>query len=387
MSSARKRQRRSTSPVASYTPTALDPDRDADEIFRQLAERGYAGIRLPRGAAASVKRLVVPAHHFFLDRPLAERRSCQTLRAEEGGGTSMYGYAEPSPFKMLFRYRGGEEHSQHMRWPEPAAAGGGDALESSLRESVETAAVELDAVLTKVIDQVLARCAGGSSVGGGSADGGGDNEGGVAAAPPPLTVSRLVAVAQGTEQPAPRREADGPLDLFYYYNRSASDDQQDELSNCTPHIDRGLMHLIVTSDVPGLVVRDAATRHWTEAEAKPQAETKAEAQHGGDAESLRGASNASDESNAGESSDVMSMVPWASALVMVNGHLQQLTEEAAAMGDASGGHGVTPMPACVHAVRRGEAPRLSISYELRLPRAGGQADAKLASEFLIAQHA
>lgn len=314
----------------------------------------------------------------------------------------MYGYAEPSPYKMLFRYRGGSQHAQYMRWPEPAAfdggadggtdGGGGGALESSFRESVESAAVELDAVLAKVMDQVLARCTAGSSHvggGGGSTDGG-DGVGGdvsarsdAAASPRPLTVSRLAAVAQGTEQPAQRREADGPLDCFYYYNRRLpSNDQPDELSNCTPHIDRGLMHLIVTSDVPGLVVRDAATRQWTEAEAEPRVQAQGQAHSdgpSGDAEPESRADDASGEDGGGGSSDGVSMRPWASALVMVNGHLQKLTEEAAAMGDAAGrGRGVTPLPACVHAVCLGEAPRLSISYELRLPRAG-EADAELAS--------
>ena len=50
--------------------------------------------------------------------------------------------------------------------------------------------------------------------------------------------------------------------------------------------------------------------------------------------------------------------PWAEAVVIINATLQQLT---------AGRTGVVPLPACVHAVARGDRPRLSISYELRFP--------------------
>ena len=105
----------------------------------------------------------------------------------------------------------------------------------------------------------------------------------------------------------PRRGA-STLDIFLYFNRAT----EDRFSNCTPHIDRGLLSAVVVPEVRGLLVRSADG--WKD----PTAGSK----------------------------------PLEDAVILVNHELQELSSK--------------EYHACVHSVEsvRGQ-PRLSISYELR----------------------
>ena len=123
-----------------------------------------------------------------------------------------------------------------------------------------------------------------------------------------LLTASLMAALECSRRELPRRGA-STLDIFLYFN---SQENSDRFSNCTSHIDRGLLSAVVVPEVRGLLVVSADGWRDPTVGAKP----------------LR------------------------DAVVFVNHELQELSSKR--------------YRACVHAVEsvRGR-PRLSISYELR----------------------
>ena len=132
-----------------------------------------------------------------------------------------------------------------------------------------------------------------------------------------LLTATLMAALQCSRRELPRRGA-STLDIFLYFN---SQEKSDRFSNCTPHIDRGLLSAVVVPEVRGLVVSDPTD--WRDRIPRP---------------------NWRDPTAGAE--------PLGDALVFVNHELQELSSD--------------EFRSCVHAVEfvRGP-PRLSISYELR----------------------
>ena len=122
-----------------------------------------------------------------------------------------------------------------------------------------------------------------------------------------LLTASLMAALECSRRELPRRGA-STLDIFLYFNRAT----EDRFSNCTPHIDRGLLSAVVVPEVRGLV---------------------------------RVAGDFLIDPTIGAE-------PLRDAVVFVNHELQELSSKR--------------YRACVHAVEsvRGR-PRLSISYELR----------------------
>ena len=123
-----------------------------------------------------------------------------------------------------------------------------------------------------------------------------------------LLTASLMAALECSRRELPRRGA-STLDIFLYFNRATED--RDRFSNCTPHIDRGLLSAVVVPEVRGLLVRSADG--WKD----PTAGSK----------------------------------PLEDAVILVNHELQELSSK--------------EYHACVHAVENYNQPRLSISYELR----------------------
>lgn len=110
-----------------------------------------------------------------------------------------------------------------------------------------------------------------------------------------------------------------PLDCFYYHNRPGS-----VRVPCTPHCDRGLLHAIVASPVPGLELFDRQRGEWHSVqELWP------------------------------------SLEPLSHVIILANDALAELSHTQPGW---CGGQ----IEACVHRVVRADSvPRLSISYELR----------------------
>jgi len=133
-----------------------------------------------------------------------------------------------------------------------------------------------------------------------------------------LLTASLMAALECSRRELPRRGA-STLDIFLYFN---SQENSDRFSNCTPHVDRGLLSAVVVPEVRGLVVSDPDPV----------------------APDLSGSDDWRDPTAGGE--------PLRDAVVFVNHELQELSSKR--------------YRACVHAVEsvRGQ-PRLSISYELR----------------------
>ena len=123
-----------------------------------------------------------------------------------------------------------------------------------------------------------------------------------------LLTASLMAALECSRRELPQRGA-STLDIFLYFN---SQEKSDRFSNCTPHIDRGLLSAVVVPEVRGLV--RVAGDDWID--------------------------------------PTIGAEPPRDAVVFVNHELQELSSQR--------------YRACAHAVEsvRGQ-PRLSISYELR----------------------
>jgi isopenicillin N synthase-like dioxygenase len=120
-----------------------------------------------------------------------------------------------------------------------------------------------------------------------------------------------------------------PLDYFLYKNTP----EVASICNCTEHVDRGLLHVVVASSTPGLQVLTGDG--WRSIEEE--------------------------------------LVPFEDAVVFTNCMMESITTRC---GQQEGGASAEESPhecarcsfrACTHRVAKEKRPRLSLSFELRLP--------------------
>jgi isopenicillin N synthase-like dioxygenase len=249
---------------------AADPAADA-ALLRSLRASSSALVRLQPAHARELRELDRLARRFFALPGAAKQRARATLCLPCVGTVEVcQGFHVPSAAKELLRLFA-------------AARVAPLGLPTRLRRAAGRAAASLDRLLAACLGSVLR---------------------GVGRAVSARTMRRLIG-------------ANRVLDCFHYHNRTPS------LPNCTPHVDRGLLHAIVASPVDGLELRGADGGWRAPHELWPAIE------------------------------------PHRDVLVLCNHALQELSR-----GWPAG----RQLEACTHRVVRpaaGAVARLSVSYEVR----------------------
>lgn len=145
---------------------------------------------------------------------------------EFNGAKALVGFHEPTPAKLLYRTRRGLEHD---KWP---SEGFKDASLASYQL--------LEALLDCCLHTIVKDCWGLAfdRTHGGLCCIGKDGE--------------IGPVEDQTEL------AGCPMDYFLYSN----DDRVASVENCSAHKDRGLLSVVVCSEVPGLLVNDVESEDW-----------------------------------------------------------------------------------------------------------------------------
>ena len=258
--------------------------RDVAALLAGLRSASCAVVRLPLPATREMRSLDAAASAFFAlpEAVKAEHAQLVCIRAA-GAHKQLLGWRRPSPAKELVRYFAGRAPTAGVRAPR--------AVRSLVRHA-RVAEGRLCALMTSCLRAVLA-------------------DAGVHAS------AREVRYAVRDNR---------PLDLFRYHNRDHGTAPVD--SNCSAHVDRGILHAIVAARVEGLECYDArAGRFFSPERAWP------------------------------------TTMPLDHVIVLANAELQQLSHS-----ESSNGGWPDRAPryrACVHRVVGAARPRLSISCELR----------------------
>lgn len=296
--------------ASSSVTVASPPKVEAD-----LAVQSFSRVALPESIQLDLAGLEVEALKFFdeatQDVELSVKKWRQLLPTENGG-IKLCGFNEPSSSKSLFRYF----RSTSVPWPS-----------ETFRNAVEACEHELREVLIDTFDSVTRSLFSGA-----------------------VAMGRDVSYRslQGSSVGTKDFDDPCPFDIFFYYN----DDSKGRAPNCTDHVDRGLMHIIVSRS-PGLEVMHAEAQRWI----SPAWEETPCAHTSGDGKKRRKVLDGTQSQGTFE------------AVVIVNAALQEL----------SAGPRGNGLPVCVHRVVRGTAPRLSFSFELRLKDETAEAMEKLKS--------
>lgn len=274
---------------------------DARSLIQELQAHSFAVVPIPEESQRALEALRLEATRFFLASTTPEQiehsiQEWRTIIPGEKGGSSLIGFNSPSSKKALFRYY----RSTPAKWPN-----------EDFRFRVVAAENALRRVLVSSVDSVLSEIFPDQSI---SWD----------------TISSKDASAEICDP--------SPFDLFWYYN-STSD--LDEGLNCDPHVDRGYMHVVVSS-VPGLEVFDVADGRW-----KDPVRT-----YSGPAESCDTASNPSISSKRAKGDTPN----FPHAVLLVNSALHRLSLSSSS---------TVELPACIHRVVKHDVARLSMSLELR----------------------
>jgi hypothetical protein len=166
-----------------------------------MFQSSAALVRLSKRQAGALRALHRLSIRFFA-KPALEKRPCHSDVQLPDVGPSLVrvGYHTPSEAKELIRVFKGARA--------PAA------LPAALRRSIAKAAQILDQVLLDALQSLL-RSAG------------------------------CMVSSRGLRRMI---RGNAVTDIFHYHNRGCRDGSQ----NCTPHVDRGLVHAIVASPVDGL---------------------------------------------------------------------------------------------------------------------------------------
>jgi hypothetical protein len=360
---------------------------------RDLATHSYAVVEVPISLGQKLDALQEVAEDFFRAIEQSSESSSElfekfrVLQQTPHGGLKLLGYSRPSPQKHLFRYY--RNSGDSTKWP---------SLE--MRAAVESCERELHQFLTAQFDQVISFI---------FPQKGKDQT---------VSYESLWRVNQHPVKPVADSDYGDccPLDIFYYPNavntpRASEPDEAAEPDdstrsnkedihisdvlddrNCGAHLDRGLMHIIF-STIPGLQVLDHQTKEWvdvmmTTTNNRTTIATPAAKTSSCDTDSsnctkrikrLKVESKSMYQNNV-ETVDNKSVEKYATkhAVILINSLLQQLTEneeEEEENGSTSTPH--DEMRACVHRVVAGKEPRLSISFELRVPDESKEAIARM----------
>ena len=249
-------------------------------LIASFKSASAAAIRLSPAAAQTLQSLHDLGEAFFA-LPSTEKEACQHVAKIDSAGPVpvLVGYRRPSPAKELLRVYG--RCLPPKRLPRP------------LRVALARARALLDGVLRSCL----------------------------------LALGRRDVSCRAMRRRL--RAGCAPLDLFSYCNSTPT-------PNCTEHVDRGLLHAIVASPVPGLELRappdGVGAPRWT---------TPLELWPG--------------------------LTAHRDVIILVNHELQQLSAEPAGVDDEiSSPWAGEPLVACTHRVTKAAGRRrLSISYELR----------------------
>lgn len=297
------------------------------ELLISNALLGFSVVRLKQPTQDAVQRAHCAAMRFFEGWSSAAKAAYKVVVDTPGGGKALLGFNAPSPAKEVFRVH---RAAPAMRYPSQD-------LEQVLLNAHRLLTSELKAYLRDVLAATIGDCAfdAGDTV---------DGEWWRAAC-------EVAAEHDGAA------ESEHPMDLFYYYNSMACA----HVSNCDAHVDRGLMHLIVLSPTCGLEVLDQS--------AAQEAETTV-GSGGGQWRSLE----CRESCKAGAGGDMVHAEPLKDAVLLVNQELAEMSQRYVSARELYGGQGSRWRPstryrACVHRVAKSHTgcPRLSISFELRLP--------------------
>lgn len=239
-------------------------------IVASLQRRGFALARLSRREASIIQRAHRDALRFF-SQPEGIKKECRRhVRVPAVGPEPiLIGHSKPSSSKELLRQF--------------------SAMPPKLNPSLRRSAAQARRILHELLCRIMLAVASGH-----------------------VTRRSLRQLTRGA----------CPLDFFYYYNQASV------TVPCTPHVDRGYLHAIVASPVPGLELY--------------------EREQPGHQATWRAPSDLWPE-----------LEPMVHVVVLANDALARLS-------NSSTGWRSGRIEACVHRVVRAEnVPRLSISYELR----------------------
>lgn len=305
---------------------------------------------LPEETRIKLETLAKEAETFFLR---SEKESPQLVKRYQRvvstpfGGSTLHGYAEPSQAKQLFRYFPGDENSKKesqsssgvvnsdAQFPFP-----GSLLSACQRE------------LQGILEEKLAAALNGANCRSKGQRG------------KHFSFRDLHAEAMEASR-GEISDPGCPLDIFRYRNEMAGTCSATSVPasvNCSAHVDRGLMHIIVESS-PGLQVYNPTSGHFQLIDDINEKQLNSgEKEYSNEFECGRSKKR---KRSAKMPSDRPSSPPtncFQRAVIITNSALQELTLEHA--DDETG----LVLPACVHQVVGVVGrPRLSISLELRLP--------------------
>ena len=282
----------------------------SSELIDGLRRRGFGVAMLSRQQAAVLQRAHREALRFFaLPDDIKQQCSRHMVLPTVGPEQILIGHSKPTNAKELLRVY----DAMPPRMPPP------------LRKSCRQARAILHELLSRCM---LALC----------------NDASVAAS---HKSNHHVVITKRSLRQLCRGAC--PLDFFLYNNR------RDASTPCSAHVDRGFLHAIVASPVPGLELLERPQQRQPpppqQQQQQPQQQQQQQPQlndYGAD-----GGWRAP--------TDLWpSLEPHAHVIVMANDALARLSRR------EPGRFGGGVIDACVHRVVRAEnVPRLSISYELR----------------------
>ena len=316
------------------SPSSTVIAQDAAEAAQCLWDHSWAMVRLDDAVVSHLQQAkeIAVTTLFVPDQVSANKQQYQVM--DRG---HLVGFHEPSPAKYLYRALFHSDTTEnpcttlqdHPRQPwhsntfQRAATEGGSSLHCMLLQ-----------ILERLVELGLGTV---SAVNPNSSRAGRKRKS--------ATIQHNKDIASSIEEKDPQPYLDAcPMDFFYYHNRQQQDQPRQEQSpkecslvvpNCTPHVDRGVLIVVVLTDVPGLVVRSKDENiHCPEM----------------------------------DHATLLQKDEYRLACVLAGGQLEQYM--AARLEQERTVHksgNCISLPPCVHWVKNDlDKPRLSISYELRL---------------------
>ena len=366
-------------------------------LAETLARHSYTRVALPPKLARNLSSLAHRAEALFGDLDDGDDASTERHRrlvpCAGTGGLVLHGYAEPSPAKQLFRFFPGD----------------GDDATTDAASSLGLPGWLLEdcsAGMMAVAEETLAAALRGALVSSSSSSSSTTTTTTSTQNGERAKLEKDALCLDYESRAAPRRgHSECPLDIFRYRNESTSAAAAAAAAaataegrtvpvpaaaapavvpastNCSAHIDRGLVHVIASSS-PGLQVLYPTTGIFhlvDEPRGEDQDGGKNSCTDGNEGNKCDGErsdkkrrrrnqqrqpqqqTDSAESYNPGP--DSARGNPFRSAVVITNAALQEYT-----LQHADEGKGDLVLPACVHqVVGVAGKPRLSISFELRLP--------------------
>ena len=316
----------------------------------QLHRNSFATMVLPEETQIKLETLAKEAEIFFVR---SEKESPEFVKRYQHvvsthlGGSMLHGYAEPSQAKQLFRYFPGDEKSRKE------SQSSSDVVDSDTQFPLPVSLLSAcQRELQGILEEKLAAALNGANCRSTGQSG------------KHLSFRDLHAEAVKASR-GKISDPGCPLDIFRYKNEMVgmcSATSVPASVNCSAHVDRGLMHIIVESS-PGLQVYNPTSGHFQLIDDINQKQLNiGEKEYSNEFECGRSKNRKHSAKMPSDRPPSPPISCFRRAIIITNSALQELTLEHA--DDETG----LVLPACVHqVVGVVGTPRLSISLELRLP--------------------